>query len=108
MEIPDYMIATATVRARLPPVHPHMLRHSCGFALADKGYDLRRIRLSLSLRFSGQALLSSRITSAIATQGIPSTTPASRAGVSKGSGAEHWRAVMSIVVGYDYVVVGAG
>src|SRR5271170_26295 len=26
------------VAARLPPVHPHMLRHSCGFALANKGY----------------------------------------------------------------------
>ena len=40
----NYLIATAAVRARLPPVHPHMLRHSCGFALADKGYDLRLIQ----------------------------------------------------------------
>jgi type 1 fimbriae regulatory protein FimB len=38
------MIATATVRARLSPVHPHMPRHSCAFALADKGYDLRLIQ----------------------------------------------------------------
>jgi type 1 fimbriae regulatory protein FimB len=40
----NYLIATAAVRARLQPVHPHMLRHSCGFALADKGYDLRLIQ----------------------------------------------------------------
>jgi len=25
-------------------VHPHTLRHSCGFALANKGYDLRLIQ----------------------------------------------------------------
>lgn len=25
-------------------VHPHMLRHSCGFYLANKGYDLRLIQ----------------------------------------------------------------
>ena len=28
----------------LPAVHPHMLRHSCGFALADRGRDLREIQ----------------------------------------------------------------
>jgi site-specific recombinase XerD len=28
----------------LPPVHPHMLRHSCGFSLANGGYDLRLIQ----------------------------------------------------------------
>jgi integrase len=31
----------------LPLVHPHMLRHSAGFALADKGRDLREIQLHL-------------------------------------------------------------
>ncbi|HCF29011.1 MAG TPA: hypothetical protein DEV81_17820 [Cyanobacteria bacterium UBA11049] len=25
-------------------VHPHMLRHSCGFFLADKGYPTRDIQ----------------------------------------------------------------
>lgn len=40
----NYVIATAASRAGLPPVHPHMLRHSCGFALADKGHDLRLIQ----------------------------------------------------------------
>jgi type 1 fimbriae regulatory protein FimB len=24
--------------------HPHMLRHSCGFSLANRGYDLRLIQ----------------------------------------------------------------
>lgn len=32
-------------RADLPlPVHPHMLRHGCGFALADQGADTRLIQ----------------------------------------------------------------
>ena len=26
------------------PIHPHMLRHSCGFYLANRGYDLRLIQ----------------------------------------------------------------
>jgi len=33
--------------AGLPAVHPHMLRHAAGFALADKGRDLREIQLHL-------------------------------------------------------------
>lgn len=40
----NYLIAAAAERAQLPPVHPHMLRHSCGFYLANKGYDLRLIQ----------------------------------------------------------------
>jgi integrase len=40
----NYLIAAAARRAGLPPVHPHMLRHSCGFALANRGYDLRLIQ----------------------------------------------------------------
>jgi integrase len=31
----------------LPLVHPHQLRHGCGYALADKGRDLREIQLQL-------------------------------------------------------------
>jgi site-specific recombinase XerD len=34
----------ASARAALPLVNPHMLRHSCGFALANRGYDLRLIQ----------------------------------------------------------------
>jgi len=40
----NYLLAVAAARAGLPPVRPHMLRHACGFYLANKGYDLRLIQ----------------------------------------------------------------
>jgi type 1 fimbriae regulatory protein FimB len=40
----NYLIAMAAKRADLPLVHPHMLRHSCGYYLANRGYDLRLIQ----------------------------------------------------------------
>ena len=40
----NYLVAMAARRADLGPVHPHTLRHSCGYALANKGYDLRLIQ----------------------------------------------------------------
>ncbi len=40
----NYIVAQAGARAGLGHIHPHMLRHSCGFALANKGYDLRLIQ----------------------------------------------------------------
>jgi type 1 fimbriae regulatory protein FimB len=40
----NYLIKAAAIRAGVAPVHPHMLRHSCGFALADRGHDLRLIQ----------------------------------------------------------------
>ncbi|MGH8070247.1 MAG: tyrosine-type recombinase/integrase [Candidatus Entotheonellia bacterium] len=40
----NYIIATAAPRAGLGPIHPPMLRHSCGFYLANRGYDLRLIQ----------------------------------------------------------------
>jgi type 1 fimbriae regulatory protein FimB len=40
----NYLITAAATRAGVAPVHPHMLRHSCGFALADRGHDLRLIQ----------------------------------------------------------------
>jgi type 1 fimbriae regulatory protein FimB len=40
----NYLIAMAAERAELLPVNPHMLRHSCGFYLANQGYDLRLIQ----------------------------------------------------------------
>jgi type 1 fimbriae regulatory protein FimB/type 1 fimbriae regulatory protein FimE len=35
------------LEAGLPLVHPHQLRHAAGFALADRGRDLREIQLHL-------------------------------------------------------------
>jgi type 1 fimbriae regulatory protein FimB/type 1 fimbriae regulatory protein FimE len=41
----NYMVRTAATRAGLAfSVHPHMLRHGCGYALANRGYDLRLIQ----------------------------------------------------------------
>jgi site-specific recombinase XerD len=41
----NYVVAEIGRRADLPlRVHPHMLRHSCGFALANKGCDTRLIQ----------------------------------------------------------------
>ena len=40
----NYILAAAGERAGLGHIHPHMLRHSCGFALANRGYDLRLIQ----------------------------------------------------------------
>ncbi len=39
-----YLVRTAALRAGLGAVHPHMLRHACGFYLANQGYDLRLIQ----------------------------------------------------------------
>ena len=40
----NYLIPQAGERAGLPDLHPHMLRHSCGFYLANSGQDLRLIQ----------------------------------------------------------------
>ncbi|MCL4148825.1 UNVERIFIED_CONTAM: hypothetical protein GTU68_023079 [Idotea baltica] len=40
----NYIIGAVGKRAGIGPVHPHMMRHSCGFALANRGYDLRLIQ----------------------------------------------------------------
>ena len=37
----NYIIKQAGERAKLGHVHPHMLRHSCGYYLANKGVDFR-------------------------------------------------------------------
>ena len=39
------LVERAGEAAGLPfPVHVHMLRHSCGYALANKGMDTRRLQ----------------------------------------------------------------
>ena len=40
----NHLLASAALRASLPRVRPHMLRHSCGYYLANRGYDLRLIQ----------------------------------------------------------------
>lgn len=45
------VMARAGREARLPfPVHPHMLRHACGFKLANDGQDTRAIQAYLGHR----------------------------------------------------------
>jgi site-specific recombinase XerD len=39
-----YLVQCTGHRAGLGKVHPHMLRHACGYALANKGHDLRIIQ----------------------------------------------------------------
>jgi type 1 fimbriae regulatory protein FimB len=40
----NYLINAVAQRAKPDAVHPHMLRHACGFYLANQGYDLRLIQ----------------------------------------------------------------
>jgi type 1 fimbriae regulatory protein FimB/type 1 fimbriae regulatory protein FimE len=45
------MVARAGVAAKFKfAVHPHMLRHACGFALANKGHDTRSLQSYLGHR----------------------------------------------------------
>jgi integrase len=42
------LVERAGVEAKLGfPAHPHMLRHACGFALANKGHDTRALQAYL-------------------------------------------------------------
>src|SRR5262249_14742449 len=39
------LISRLGERARMPfPIHPHMLRHACGYALANAGHDTRALQ----------------------------------------------------------------
>jgi type 1 fimbriae regulatory protein FimB len=40
----NYLMSAAGERVGLKQLHPHMLRHSCGYYLADRGTDLRTIQ----------------------------------------------------------------
>jgi integrase len=45
------LIERVGVAAKMPfPVHPHMLRHACGFVLANKGTDTRTLQAYLGHR----------------------------------------------------------
>jgi type 1 fimbriae regulatory protein FimB len=61
-------------KAKLPvAVHPHMLRHACGFALADQGADTRLIQDYLGHRN-------------IKVNGLPSPSPSRRASAAQQRG----------------------
>ena len=46
-----HIVLRAGEQAKLPfPIHPHMLRHACGFYLANKGIDTRAIQHYLGHR----------------------------------------------------------
>jgi integrase len=46
------MVERAAESARLDiKAHPHMLRHACGYALANKGYDTRGLQAYLGHRY---------------------------------------------------------
>ena len=46
------MVERAGVEARLGyKAHPHMLRHACGYSLANKGHDTRALRLPRSPQY---------------------------------------------------------
>jgi len=41
----NYLVGETALRAKLHfAVHPHMLRHSCGYYLANRGYDTRLVQ----------------------------------------------------------------
>jgi site-specific recombinase XerD len=40
----NYLIGAMAADAGLQGVHPHTLRHSCGYYLADRGTDLRTMQ----------------------------------------------------------------
>lgn len=45
------MVERAGRKAKLPvKAHPHMLRHACGYALANKGHDTRALQAYLGHR----------------------------------------------------------
>jgi site-specific recombinase XerD len=49
--IKGHAAVSAGEAARLEfPTHPHMLRHACGFALANKGHDTRALQVYLGHR----------------------------------------------------------
>lgn len=59
----NYVLQSAANKADLGSVNPHMLRHSCGFYLANKGYDLRLIQDYLGHRDPKHTVRYTRVSS---------------------------------------------
>jgi site-specific recombinase XerD len=57
----NYFVAEAAERAGLKGVHPHTLRHSCGYYLADRGTDLRTMQDYLGHRDPCHTVLYTRV-----------------------------------------------
>jgi type 1 fimbriae regulatory protein FimB len=56
----NYVVERTAKAAGFDNLHPHCLRHSCGYALADKGVDLRTIQewlghrsIEMTIRYTG-------------------------------------------------------
>jgi site-specific recombinase XerD len=47
---PAWLNARATLAKLNFKAHPHMLRHACGYALANKGHDTRALQAYLGHR----------------------------------------------------------
>ena len=57
----NYLIACIAHDAGLPKVNPHMLRHSCGYDLADKATDLRIMQDYLGHRDPHHTVIYTRV-----------------------------------------------
>jgi site-specific recombinase XerD len=57
----NYLVASAAACAGLKNVHPHTLRHSCGYYLADRGTDLRTMQDYLGHRDPHHTVLYTRV-----------------------------------------------
>jgi len=58
-----HIVAQAGIAAGLPfPIHPHMLRHACGFYLANKGVDTPALQQYLGHRNIQHAVRYSELT----------------------------------------------
>jgi hypothetical protein len=57
----NYLIGTMAHDAGLPNLHPHTLRHACGYCLADRGTDLRTMQDYLGHRDPRHTALHARL-----------------------------------------------
>ena len=48
--MPQALAKSAGMLAKSQYMHPHMLRHACGFYLASSGHDTRAIQAYLGLK----------------------------------------------------------
>jgi Phage integrase family len=61
----NYLVGRTAEAAGFPDLHPHCLRHSCGYALADRGVDLRTIQEWLGHRSIEMTVRYTRISASV-------------------------------------------